>query len=70
MCVAQQGNTQARMWICTWNNTQNDVFPFPDCSLCIRKSLSYKTQCPTCCVVSVVLVWIFPLSLFLSFGKS
>ncbi|NWU01739.1 RAD18 ligase, partial [Urocynchramus pylzowi] len=21
------------------------------CSLCIRKSLSYKTQCPTCCVV-------------------
>uniref|UniRef100_A0A8D2M7U2 RING-type E3 ubiquitin transferase n=1 Tax=Zonotrichia albicollis TaxID=44394 RepID=A0A8D2M7U2_ZONAL len=25
-------------------------FLFPDCSLCIRKSLSYKTQCPTCCV--------------------
>lgn len=25
---------------------------FPDCSLCIRKFLSYKTQCPTCCVVS------------------
>lgn len=23
---------------------------FADCSLCIRKFLSYKTQCPTCCV--------------------
>ncbi|XP_029457302.1 E3 ubiquitin-protein ligase RAD18 isoform X3 [Rhinatrema bivittatum] len=23
------------------------------CSLCIRKSLSYKTQCPTCCVAVV-----------------
>lgn len=25
---------------------------FSDCSLCIRRSICYKTQCPTCFVVS------------------
>lgn len=39
---------------CIQNNTCLKImyFIFPDCSLCIRKFLSYKTQCPTCCVVS------------------
>lgn len=58
------------MWNCIWKNVCFKImyFLFPDCSLCIRKFLSYKTQCPTCCVVSVgFLVWYFSLCLVFIF---